>query len=72
MKKFSEEDIERYLKYTDENVLNREELLGHCFICGELLDEIDLPNGPEKKIVCLKDRDYFVESYEELKELGEL
>ena len=59
MNSFSEADIEKYLKYTDET-------------CGELLSEVELPEGPEKKVVCLKDRDYFVEEYEELQELGEI
>lgn len=72
MKSFSEADIEKYLKYTDENVLSLEELLGNCFICGELLSEVELPEGPEKKVACLKDRDYFIELYEELQELGEI
>lgn len=72
MRKFSEADIEKYLKYTDENVIALEEILGHCFICGEFLSDIELPKGPEKKVVCLKDYDYFVETYEELQELGEI
>ena len=72
MKSFSETDIEKYLKYTDENVIPLEHVLGNCFICGELLSEVELPEGPEKKVVCLKDRDYFVEGYEELQELGEI
>lgn len=72
MKSFSEADIEKYLKYTDENVIPLEEVLGNCFTCGELLSEVELPEGPEKKVVCLKDRDYFVEEYEELQELGEI
>ncbi|WP_249872605.1 hypothetical protein [Oceanobacillus saliphilus] len=72
MKSFSEADIEKYLKYTDENVIPLEEVLGNCFTCGSLLSEVELPEGPEKKVVCLKDRDYFVEGYEELQELGEI
>lgn len=70
--KFSEADIERYLEYTDENVLKREEILGHCFVCGTELDEVELPKGPEQMIVCLRDRDHFVELFEELVEMGEL
>lgn len=72
MKSFSEADIEKYLKYTDENVIPLEEVLGHCFICGALLNEVELPDGPENKVVCLEDRDYFVEQHEELQELGEI
>lgn len=72
MRSFSEADIEKYIEYTDENVIPTEELLGQCFICGLQLNEVELPEGPEKKIVCLKDRVYFVEGFEELLELGEL
>lgn len=72
MKIFSEAEIEEYLKYTDENVISLEEVLGHCFTCGALLSEVELPEGPEKKVVCLKDRDFFVEGYEELQELKEI
>ena len=70
--KFSDADIERYVEYTDKNVLPKEELLGRCFVCGVELDEVKLPEGPEKQIVCLNDRYYFVESFEELVEMGEL
>ncbi|MFD1608678.1 SAP domain-containing protein [Oceanobacillus luteolus] len=66
MKSFSEADIEKYLKYTDENVLPLEEQLGRCFMCGVSLSEVELPEGPEKKVVCLKDRDHFIELFEEL------
>lgn len=68
MRTFSEEDIERYLKYTDENVVPLEDVLGHCFTCGRLLNEVELPDGPEKKVVCLKDREDFVESYKFMEE----
>lgn len=72
MTSFSEADIEKYLEYTDENVIPLEEVLGNCFTCGQLLSEVELPGVPEKKVVCLKDRDYFVEEYKELQELGEI
>lgn len=72
MRIFSETDIEKYLEYTDENILSREELLGQCFICGQKINEVELPEGPEKQVVCLKDRDYFVKTVEELIEMGEL
>lgn len=70
--KFSEADIERYVEYIDKNVLSKEELLGRCFTCGAELDEVELPEGPEQKVVCLKDRDSFVEEIKELVEMGEL
>lgn len=72
MRIFSEADIEKYLKYVDENVVPVEDTLGRCFICGVTLDEAELPEGPEKKVVCLKNRDYFVETIEGLVEDGEL
>lgn len=71
MKEFSEAHIEKYLEYTDENVVPTEDILGQCFICGVELSQAELPEGPEKKVVCLKDRDYFVGSVEELIEMGE-
>lgn len=71
MKIFSEADIEKYLKYNDENVVSTEDILGQCFMCGVKLSETELPEGPEKKVVCLKDREYFVETVEELIEMGE-
>ena len=41
-------------------------------MCGRPLKEVDLPEGPERKVVCLKDRDFFVEQYEELLDMGEI
>lgn len=72
MRKFNEVDIENYLKYTNKNVIELEEVLGHCFICGELLNQVALPQGLEKQVVCLKDRKYFAETFEELVEIGEI
>lgn len=72
MKKFSEVEIEKWIDYTDENVLPKEELLGRCYVCGASLDTLELPEGPEKKIVCLEHREYFVEDFDELIEMGEL
>lgn len=72
MKEFTTKEVEKYLKYTDENVIPVEEVLGQCFICGENLNEVELPEGAEKKVVCLKDRELFVENFLELKELGEM
>ncbi|MGD6770787.1 SAP domain-containing protein [Staphylococcus arlettae] len=67
-KKFNENDIEKYIKFVDENMIEIGELEGHCHSCGKLLDEIDLPEGPEKKVVCLNCLDWFIERYEELEE----
>lgn len=72
MRNFSELDVERWIKTTDENVLPKEEFLGHCFACGQYLDKTELPEGPEKKVVCSKDRDYFVQNFEEWEETGKL
>lgn len=72
MRIFTKKEIENWIEYTDENVLKKEDFLGRCHICGEFLENLELPEGPEKKIVCLKDRDYFVEGYEELIEFGEI
>lgn len=72
MRNFSENDVERFINHQDENVLPKEEFLGRCFACGAFLVEVELPEGPEKKVVCLKDRDFFVERFEESEEDGEL
>ncbi|WP_373747908.1 hypothetical protein [Kaistella sp.] len=72
MRTFTEKQIEEYINYTDENVISKEEVLGQCFMCGRPLKEVDLPEGPERKVVCLKDRDFFVEQYEELLDMGEI
>lgn len=65
MRQFTVEEINAYLEYFEGNVIPLQEVLGRCFICGEPLDKVELPNGVEKKIVCLKDLDYFIESFEE-------
>lgn len=72
MRHFSELDVERWIKVMDENVLPKEDFLGRCFVCGKDLAELELPDGPEKKVVCLNDRDDFVGSFEEWEETGEL
>ena len=46
--------------------------MGQCFICGRILTDVELPKGPEKRVTCLEDRDYFVELFEELIEMGEM
>jgi len=63
MRQFTNEEIKEYLEYTNENIIPLQEVLGRCFICGMPLDKLELPEGPEKQIVCLKDRNYFVESF---------
>lgn len=72
MRTFSEREIEDYLEYMDKNIIDLEEILGRCFTCGSPLDTVKLPDGPEKKVVCLGCRDSFVEQFEELLEDGEL
>lgn len=70
MRQFKKEEVEEYLEYINENVISLQEVLGQCFICGLPLDEVELPKGPEKKIVCLKDRDSFVEDFESYESEG--
>lgn len=65
MRQFTKKEIEAYLEYVEENVISLQEILGQCFICGESLDEVEFPEGPEKKVVCLKDRDYFIKAFDE-------
>ena len=72
MREFSEDEVEKYYEYTIELVGNEEDIAGICGVCGRELDKVELPSGPEKKVVCLKDRDYFVESFEDLKKWGDL
>ena len=68
MREFTEEEIEKWIDYTDKNVLPKEEFLGRCHQCGDFLVNLELPEGPEKKIVCLKDLEKFVSDFEELAE----
>lgn len=63
MRQFTKEEIKKYLEYTNKNIIPLKEVLGTCFICGIPLDQLELPEGPEKQVVCLKDRSYFVESF---------
>ncbi|WP_271400973.1 SAP domain-containing protein [Salinicoccus roseus] len=63
MKQFTNEEIKEYIEYTGENIIPLQEVLGRCFICGIPLDKLELPEGPEKQVVCLKDRSYFVELF---------
>lgn len=64
MRQFTNEEIKKYLEDTNENVIPLQEVLGKCFICGIPLDQLELPEGPENQVVCLKDRSYFVESFD--------
>lgn len=64
MRQFTNEEIKEYLEYTNEKLIPLQEILGQCFICGVPLDKLELPEGPEKQVVCLKDRDYFIELFE--------
>lgn len=66
MREFSEQDIENYIKYIDENVIDFEEIEGHCFQCGKLLNEVPVPQGPEGKVVCLLNRPEFTKEFEEI------
>ena len=75
MRQFTNEDIKKYLEYTNENIIPLQEVLGKCFICGIPLDQLDLlelPEGPEKQVVCSKDRSYFVESFNSYENADEL
>lgn len=72
MRVFTEKNIKDYMKYVDKNVIELDEVLGRCFQCGEFLDEVELPEGPESKVVCLDNREDFVRDYEELIEMDEL
>lgn len=67
---FTEAQVENYMKWTSKSVLSVEKIAGRCHICGELLNDIELPKGPEKKVVCLKDRDYFIEGYNGIIDFG--
>lgn len=72
MRVFTEEEMEKYYRYLIEVVVNEDDIKGRCAICGEKLDDVELPSGPERKVTCLKDRDYFEESFDEAVEFGEI
>lgn len=67
---FTKEEIEKYKEYLDEYVLPREEYEGHCVQCGEMLKDVELSEGPEKEVVCLRCLDPFTSYYLEQKEEG--
>ena len=51
MRSFSEEEIEKYYKYSIELVGGDEEdIAGKCHQCGRELKKVELPEGPEKKL----------------------
>lgn len=50
MRQFTKEEIEDYLEFTNETIIPVQEILGQCFVCGLSLDEVELPEGPEKKL----------------------
>lgn len=70
MREFSKQDIENYITYINENVIDFEEIEGHCFQCGKLLDEVEVPQGPEKKVVCLLNRPDFLKEFKEIEASG--
>lgn len=74
MRQFTENEIEKYLIYTNENVIdvNDEAIKGRCHTCGKLLIEVDVPAGAESKVTCSNCVEYFIERYESLEDDGEL
>ncbi|KAA1042495.1 hypothetical protein ERX35_001025 [Macrococcus equipercicus] len=72
MRIFTKNEIEKWINYTDENVLEKEEFLGRCYVCGRFLKNTELPIGPERKVVCSNDREFFEIEYKELEESGDL
>ena len=68
MRNFSEKEIEKYIKYFDENMIDINEVKGFCHICGKPLKGSELPKGAEKRVVCLEDLDVFIEIFTELEE----
>ncbi|MEB5700416.1 hypothetical protein AST07_07480 [Staphylococcus saprophyticus] len=68
MRKFDEYEIEKYIEYVDENLIEISEVEGQCHICGKYLTEVELPEGPERKVVCLNNLEDFIENYKMLEE----
>lgn len=64
MRQFTKDEVEEYLEYFNENVIPLQEVLGKCFICGVSFDRVKLPEGLEKQVVCLKDRNQLIELFE--------
>lgn len=69
---FTKDEIQKYLKCVDENLVDLSELEGLCHICGNSLKDIKTPSGPENEVVCLNDREFFIKQYQEFKEEGML
>ena len=65
--RFSKEEIEKYKAFTNENILPLDEIKGKCHQCGEILKDVELPEGPEREVVCLRCLDDFTANYLELK-----
>ncbi|PTI77509.1 hypothetical protein [Staphylococcus succinus] len=74
MRQFTDSEIEKYLKYIDENKIdiNDEDVKGRCLSCGKHLNDVELPDGPERKVTCLSCLEWFIEDYEELENDGSL
>lgn len=68
MRNFSEKEIEKYIKYFDENMVDINEVKGFCHIGGKSLKDSELPKGAEKRVVCLEDLDVFIEIFTEFEE----
>lgn len=70
MRNFTKQDIEKYWEYVYENLFDKEqaneEIRGHCHICGEILNQVELPSGPVSEICCLNCLEYFNEQFEEI------
>lgn len=67
---FTKEEIEKYQEYTYKYILPKDEIDGHCYQCGEFLKDVELPEGPEKEVVCLGCLNDFTTNYLEQKEQG--
>ncbi|WP_436937337.1 SAP domain-containing protein [Staphylococcus xylosus] len=64
-RKFTENEVEKYLNYVNDHLIdvNDHGIKGHCHCCGKILNEATLPEGPEKRVVCLNCTDWFEEEY---------
>lgn len=69
---FTEEDVEKYYQHNVELVGSEEDIINRCHTCGRFLNEVELPKGLEKKVTCLDCRDYFMYSFAELEDMGEI
>lgn len=64
-RKFTENEVEKYLNYVNDHLIdvNDDGIKGHCHCCGKILNEVTLPEGPEKRVVCLNCTDWFEGEY---------